>query len=100
MFAQDRGVFLSLRAATVHNIRMRLKELVEPEDRPDPAPTSSRKSKTRNRALSKPDNECFQLNPPRLIISYMLEHYPAFKTSHQHGKCMIPVAGEAACRGR
>ncbi|MFA7562682.1 MAG: hypothetical protein WCY70_04505 [Methanoculleus sp.] len=52
-----------------------MKKLVELENRPDPAPTSSRKSENRNRALSKPDNENFQLNPPRLIISYMLEHY-------------------------
>ncbi|MFA7563569.1 MAG: hypothetical protein WCY70_09010, partial [Methanoculleus sp.] len=58
-----------------HDIRMCLTELVELENRPDPASTSSKKSENRNRALSKPDNEKFQLNPPRLIISYILEHY-------------------------
>jgi len=76
MFARDRAVFLSARAATTHDIKMCLTELVELENRPDPAPTSSRKSENRNRALSKSDNENFQLNPPRLIISYVLEHYP------------------------
>jgi len=56
-------------------VRICLKELVELEDRPDPAPTASRKNENRNWVLSKPDNENFQSNQPGLIISYMLEHY-------------------------